>query len=77
MFLGLLYLDNLVTLDLSCNCLVDHQTLSPVAHLAALQWLNLEGNPLSFHPNHRNITAKYLHSNTRTVKVCIFNACLI
>jgi hypothetical protein len=61
---GLRSLNNVCVLDLSNNCLIDHKSLLTVSHLATLQWLNLRSNPLSFHPNHRNRTASYLHVNT-------------
>lgn len=59
---------NLCELDLSDNCLLEHNVLSPVSHLAALKWLNVEGNPLSYNPQHRAHTAIFLHKNTVTVK---------
>ncbi|KAB0801895.1 hypothetical protein PPYR_04081 [Photinus pyralis] len=61
-------LTNLCELDLSNNCLLKHESLAPLSSLAALQWLNLEGNPLSFHPHHRRRTAQLLHINTGTVR---------
>lgn len=42
--------------------------LTPLANLAALQWLNLEGNPISYHKEHRTLTAHNLHKNTGTVR---------
>ncbi|KAF2885489.1 hypothetical protein ILUMI_20639 [Ignelater luminosus] len=59
---------NLCELDLSDNCLLEHEALAAVAHLAALQLLNVQGNPLSFHPQHRTRTARFLHVNTATVR---------
>lgn len=59
---------NLCELDLSHNCLLHHDALAPLAYLATLQWLCVEGNPLSFHPLHRSRTARYLHMNTATVR---------
>lgn len=59
---------NLCELDLRDNCLVDHNVLSPISNLATLKLLNLEGNPLSYHPQHRSHTAIFLHSNTTTVR---------
>ncbi|KAK5649987.1 hypothetical protein RI129_001016 [Pyrocoelia pectoralis] len=64
----LMVLTNLCELDLSNNCLLQHQSLVPLSCLAALQWLNLDGNPLSFHPHHRTRTAQLLHVNTATVR---------
>nr|XP_022910885.1 serine/threonine-protein kinase 11-interacting protein-like [Onthophagus taurus] len=59
---------NLTQLDLLENCLLEHNNLIPLSYLVALQWLNLTGNPLSYHPHHRINTVKYLHSNTSSVK---------
>lgn len=59
----LCHLVNLQKLDLSNNCLVEHSLLSPLSHLARLRWLSLQGNPVAFHPKHRKLTAKHLHSN--------------
>lgn len=59
---------NLCELDLSNNCLLEHEALAPLTYLAALQWLNVDGNPLSFHPQHRSRTARFLHVNTGTVR---------
>jgi Leucine-rich repeat (LRR) protein len=61
---GVTCLDGLCELDLSMNCLLDHSTLLPVSTLAALQYLNLKGNPMSCHPKHRQVSAAYLHKNT-------------
>ncbi|XP_022910882.2 serine/threonine-protein kinase 11-interacting protein-like isoform X2 [Onthophagus taurus] len=52
---------NLKELDLSDNCLIDHVQLYPITNLLNLSKLNLNGNPLSYHPLHRNKTAMYLH----------------
>lgn len=57
-----------MTLDLSFNCIVDHQNLTTLPCLAALQWLSLEGNPLSFHPSHRILTSSHLHNNTLSIQ---------
>ncbi|KAJ6649830.1 Serine/threonine-protein kinase 11-interacting protein [Pseudolycoriella hygida] len=65
---GLSSLDALSELELSGNCILDHSSLLPLSSLMNLSILNLHGNPLSFHPNHRQITAKCLHKNTSTVK---------
>jgi hypothetical protein len=40
--------------------------------LSSLTWLTLEGNPLSFHPQHRTRAAQRLHDNAATGKVCLF-----
>lgn len=73
---GLRSLANIWVLDLSNNCLVDHKSLIAISHLAALQWLNLQSNPLSFHPNHRSRTASYLHMNTATTHFVLNNSAL-
>ncbi|XP_022228812.2 serine/threonine-protein kinase 11-interacting protein isoform X2 [Drosophila obscura] len=61
-------LDALTTLDLSDNCLLEHSQLLPLSALMTLTMLNLQGNPLSCNPKHRQATAQYLHKNTATMK---------
>lgn len=56
-------LTNLEELDLSENCLLEHSCLAPLANLHSLRWLSLQGNPLSFHPQHRTLSVKNLHSS--------------
>ncbi|XP_051160698.1 serine/threonine-protein kinase 11-interacting protein isoform X2 [Leptopilina boulardi] len=58
---GLQGLENLVELDLSYNCLTDHYNLWPLETMSGLLWLSLEGNPISYHPNHRLLSLKHLH----------------
>ncbi|XP_037024517.1 serine/threonine-protein kinase 11-interacting protein isoform X2 [Bradysia coprophila] len=65
---GISSLDSLSELDVSGNCILDHSSLLPLSSLINLSYLNLHGNPLSFHPSHRQITAKCLHKNTSSVK---------
>lgn len=65
---GLASLVNLRELDLGDNCLMQHNYLTPLANLAALQWLNLYGNPISYHIDHRARTAYNLHKNTSSVR---------
>lgn len=65
---GLTSLSILLQLDLGHNCLLDHKLLLSISHLVSLQWLNLQGNPLSFHPQHRQVTCNYLNKNAKTVK---------
>ncbi|XP_057664337.1 serine/threonine-protein kinase 11-interacting protein [Diorhabda carinulata] len=65
---GLTSLFNLQQLDLGYNCLLDHKTLLSVSHLVSLQSLNLQGNPLAFHPYHRQLSCNYLNKNAATVK---------
>lgn len=67
-------LANLCELDLGDNCLLEHKSLSPVSYLAALNWLNLDGNPLSYHPQHRMKSISYLHVNTNTVRFSLDGA---
>jgi len=69
MLTGLVALECLLELDLSCNCLSEHGALIPLLQLSALNWLSLEGNPLSFHPQHRTRTAWHLPNSTTTSKV--------
>ncbi|XP_078661486.1 serine/threonine-protein kinase 11-interacting protein-like isoform X1 [Branchiostoma floridae x Branchiostoma belcheri] len=47
-------------LDLSNNCLYDHSMLEPLGFLNFLHMLSLYGNPLSFHPTHRQQTVRHL-----------------
>ncbi|KAK9692914.1 Leucine rich repeat [Popillia japonica] len=60
---------NLCELDLSNNCLIEHNQLLAIKHnqllaisnLENLQRLMLVGNPLSYHPKHRRKTVMYMH----------------
>lgn len=52
---------NLCELDLSNNCLIEHNQLIPLGNLENLQRLILVGNPLCYHPKHRRKTLMYLH----------------
>ncbi|XP_034670094.1 serine/threonine-protein kinase 11-interacting protein isoform X1 [Drosophila subobscura] len=61
-------LDALTSLDLSDNCLLEHSQLLPLSALMTLTMLNLQGNPLSCNPKHRQATAQYLHKNTASMK---------
>lgn len=65
---GLIVLTNLRELDLGDNCIMQHNILTPLANLAALQWLNLLGNPISYHIDHRSRTAYNLHKNASSVR---------
>lgn len=69
---GIGRLDAVSELNLSNNCILDHAALMPLSTLIALQYLHLHGNPIACHPKHREITSKYLHKNTASVKVSIF-----
>lgn len=64
---GLSRLDALLELDMSGNCMLDHSGLLPLCTLNALRYLNLAGNPLTFHPKHRTLTSRYLSRNAATV----------
>ncbi|XP_026462479.1 serine/threonine-protein kinase 11-interacting protein-like [Ctenocephalides felis] len=68
---GVNRLEALCELDLANNYIIDHSNLVPVSYLPHLRWLTLAGNPLSFHPEHRKLTAKYLHRNAGTIKFCL------
>lgn len=65
--LGLSLLVNLRELDLSNNFILKHDALVPMANILSLQSLKLDGNPISYHPHHRNHTCQYLNHNTATV----------
>ncbi|XP_011283962.2 serine/threonine-protein kinase 11-interacting protein isoform X1 [Felis catus] len=62
---GLERLRNLRHLDVAYNLLEGHRELSPLWLLAELRKLYLEGNPLWFHPAHREVTAQYLSPRVR------------
>lgn len=62
-------LEGLNELNLADNMILDHAALEPLGTLIALQHLQLHGNPISCHPNHREETCKYLHKNCASVKV--------
>lgn len=59
---------NLQQLNLIDNCLIEHDSLIPLSYLPALLLLNLKGNPLSYHPQHRIRSVRYLHRTTASVK---------
>nr|XP_033339293.1 serine/threonine-protein kinase 11-interacting protein [Megalopta genalis]XP_033339294.1 serine/threonine-protein kinase 11-interacting protein [Megalopta genalis]XP_033339295.1 serine/threonine-protein kinase 11-interacting protein [Megalopta genalis]XP_033339296.1 serine/threonine-protein kinase 11-interacting protein [Megalopta genalis] len=59
---GLQNLGNLTELDLSFNCLMDHSRLWVLENMSTLLSVSLKGNPLSYHPKHRLLCMKYLHS---------------
>lgn len=61
---GLSNLVNLRDLNLSCNHIVMHEILVPLANILSLQSLKLTGNPISFHPHHRIRSCQHLHNNT-------------
>ncbi|XP_044526717.1 serine/threonine-protein kinase 11-interacting protein [Gracilinanus agilis] len=57
---GLDQLRGLRHLDVAYNLLEQHRELVPLSMLPELHRLHLEGNPLSFHPDHRAATVQYL-----------------
>uniref|UniRef100_A0A5F8GF43 Serine/threonine-protein kinase 11-interacting protein n=1 Tax=Monodelphis domestica TaxID=13616 RepID=A0A5F8GF43_MONDO len=57
---GLDQLRGLRHLDVAYNLLEQHRELMSLRMLPELHRLHLEGNPLSFHPNHRAATVQYL-----------------
>ena len=75
-YLGLQGLENLVELDLSYNCLTEHYNLWPLEPLSGLLWVLLEGNPISYHPNHRLLSLKHLHPCLSGTKVNVQNVYL-
>lgn len=68
---GMPKLEALSDLNLAENCILDHSALEPLGQLIALQHLQLHGNPIACHPNHREETCKYLHKNVASVKVSL------
>ncbi|XP_072474016.1 serine/threonine-protein kinase 11-interacting protein [Notamacropus eugenii] len=62
---GLDQLRGLRHLDVAYNLLEQHGELMPLRMLAELQRLHLEGNPLSFHPDHRAATVQFLSPQAR------------
>ncbi|CAG9858521.1 unnamed protein product [Phyllotreta striolata] len=73
---GILSLVSLMQLDLGHNCLLDHKSLLSISHLVSLQWLNLQGNPMCFHSQHRQMTCNYLTKNAKTVKFSLDGSAL-
>ncbi|NWU96705.1 S11IP protein, partial [Upupa epops] len=57
---GVEQLVNLQHLDVAYNLLLEHAQLAPLSTLHCVKKLHLEGNPLSFHPNHRSATLAHL-----------------
>ncbi|XP_076173870.1 uncharacterized protein LOC143149906 isoform X2 [Ptiloglossa arizonensis] len=57
---GLQNLKSLMELDLSYNCLMEHSTLWVLNKILTLFWISLEGNPLSYHLKHRQLSIQYL-----------------
>ncbi|KAF7270656.1 hypothetical protein GWI33_016377 [Rhynchophorus ferrugineus] len=70
---GLGHLSTIVQLDLSQNCIMDHNVLLYIGHLASLNCLNIQRNPISFHPHHRNTTCQYLNKNVVTLNLLLDN----
>lgn len=65
---GLTSLINIVQLDVNQNSLIEHNLLLSVSHLVSLQYLSVQNNPLTFHPNHRNLTCSYLNKNASSTR---------
>lgn len=57
------FLINLRQLDLAYNLLINHDDLNVLSSMPQLNRLNLDGNPLYYHNEHRLNTVKYLHSD--------------
>ncbi|NXP43521.1 S11IP protein, partial [Heliornis fulica] len=57
---GVEHLVNLQHLDVAYNLLLEHAQLAPLSTLHCIKNLNLEGNPLWFHQNHRSATLVHL-----------------
>ncbi|KFO84365.1 Serine/threonine-protein kinase 11-interacting protein, partial [Buceros rhinoceros silvestris] len=57
---GVEQLVNLQHLDVAYNLLLEHAQLAPLSTLHYVKKLHLEGNPLSFHQNHRSATLVHL-----------------
>uniref|UniRef100_A0A6J0TKY7 Serine/threonine-protein kinase 11-interacting protein n=1 Tax=Pogona vitticeps TaxID=103695 RepID=A0A6J0TKY7_9SAUR len=57
---GVEQLSSLQHLDVAYNLLLEHAILAPLSLLHNLRKLDLEGNPLWFHQNHRPDTMKHL-----------------
>ncbi|NXN99133.1 S11IP protein, partial [Rhinopomastus cyanomelas] len=57
---GVEQLVNLQHLDVAYNLLLEHALLAPLSTLHYVKKLHLEGNPLSFHQNHRSATVLHL-----------------
>ncbi|XP_066156521.1 serine/threonine-protein kinase 11-interacting protein [Euwallacea fornicatus] len=60
-------------LDLTQNCLLDHNCLLSISQMPSLYSLDLRGNPISFHPIHRTLACNYLNKNTATLNVVLDN----
>ncbi|XP_069083311.1 serine/threonine-protein kinase 11-interacting protein isoform X1 [Pleurodeles waltl] len=67
---GVEQLSNLQHLDLALNLLMEHSQLAPLSQLHQLRKLHLEGNPLSFHADHRPVTVQHL--SPRAVSEALF-----
>ncbi|KAH1029238.1 serine/threonine-protein kinase 11-interacting protein [Dendroctonus ponderosae] len=70
---GLSTLSNLQQLDLAQNCLIDHNVLLSIAQIGSLYCLDLRGNPISFHRQHRTLTCNYLNKNVASLNVVLNN----
>ncbi|KAK6631644.1 hypothetical protein RUM44_006173 [Polyplax serrata] len=58
---GIRGLSHLTELDISNNWIANWDILDPLLVVSTLQWLSLEGNPISCHSYYRQRVAGYLH----------------
>ncbi|KAL5282214.1 STK11IP family protein [Megaselia abdita] len=65
---GMSKLDALFELNLANNCFVNYEDMGPLNCLKCLRYLQLSGNPLSFHSKHRILISSILHNNAVNVK---------
>lgn len=54
---------SLENLDVSCNCLINVETLYVLNHLKLLKKLQLHGNPLCYHKNYRGTVCTFLFAS--------------
>ena len=73
---GLSSLTDLSQLDLSQNCITEHKSFISISSMPSLYFLNVQGNPIQFHPLHRTLTCNYLNKNTSTLKFVLDNILL-
>lgn len=60
---GMARLESLMELNLCNNCFIDHKDIASLSTLQSLTKLSFVGNPISFHPKHRQLTSSNLHLN--------------
>ncbi|MBN3308410.1 S11IP protein, partial [Amia calva] len=73
---GVEHLSSLQRLDLAYNLLMEHSQLAPLSQLHSLSVLNLEGNPLFFHPDHRVSTVRHISPKAAFLKLTL-DGCLL